>query len=155
MEKIMEKKERVKAKVNIIGNIIISTFHYLGLFVILSVVIWSSFKEVYDIFATGDASIASVLLLFIYLELGAMVGIYFKTNHLPIRFLLYIGITALTRHLISIIANEADDEKKIIFYCGGVLLLSLCVLVIRYASYKFPSLSVQEGSHENKQSEPD
>ncbi len=35
--------------------------------------------------------------LFIYLELGAMVGIYFKTNHMPVRFLIYIAITALTR----------------------------------------------------------
>jgi phosphate starvation-inducible membrane PsiE len=30
--------------------------------------------------AAGLASISDILLLFIYLELGAMVGIYFKTN---------------------------------------------------------------------------
>ncbi|WP_410318440.1 phosphate-starvation-inducible PsiE family protein, partial [Klebsiella pneumoniae] len=31
---------------------------------------------------TGHIKIDDILLLFIYLELGAMVGIYFKTNHL-------------------------------------------------------------------------
>jgi len=25
-----------------------------------------------------------------------MVGIYFKTNHMPVRFLIYVGMTALT-----------------------------------------------------------
>ena len=30
-------------------------------------------------------------------EIGAMVGIYFKTTHLPVRYLIYIAITALGR----------------------------------------------------------
>jgi phosphate starvation-inducible membrane PsiE len=29
----------------------------------------------------GHITVDDILLLFIYLELGAMVGIYFKTNH--------------------------------------------------------------------------
>lgn len=49
----------------------------------------------------GHIKIDDILLLFIYLELGAMVGIYFKTNHMPVRFLIYVAITALTRLLIS------------------------------------------------------
>ena len=144
MEKIEKFRTKMKTNIDSIGNLLIDSFHYLGLFVIAAVVFWASFKEVSHIFTTGDATIDSVLLLFIYLELGAMVGIYFKTNHLPIRFLLYIGITALTRHLIGIITEHADEENKIIFYCAGVLLLSLCVLVVRYASYKFPSGSGSE-----------
>ena len=44
----------------------------------------------------GVASAEDILLLFIYLELGAMVGIYFRTNRLPVRFLIYVAITALT-----------------------------------------------------------
>jgi hypothetical protein len=45
-------------------------------------------------------------LLFIYLEIGAMVGIYFKTTRLPVRYLLYIAITALARVLIEMVSAE-------------------------------------------------
>jgi len=39
--------------------------------------------------------------LFIYLEIGAMIGIYFKTTRLPVRYLIYVAITALGRVLIE------------------------------------------------------
>lgn len=58
-------------------------------------VIWSAGHTVFEILAVKQfATIDDILLLFIYLELGAMVGIYFKTNHMPVRFLIYIAITA-------------------------------------------------------------
>ena len=40
------------------------------------------------IFEHDGPSIKDILLLFIYLELAAMVGIYFKTKKLPVRFLM-------------------------------------------------------------------
>ncbi len=45
----------------------------------------------------GSATIEDLLLLF-HLSggIGSIVGIYFRTNHMPVRFLLYVGITALT-----------------------------------------------------------
>jgi phosphate starvation-inducible membrane PsiE len=49
----------------------------------------------------GRAGLDDILLLFIYLELGTIVGIYFKTDRLPVLFLLYVAITALTRFLAS------------------------------------------------------
>ena len=53
----------------------------------------------------GSASIQDILLLFIYLELGAMVEIYFNSNRLPVRFLIYVAITALTRLLLEYLNN--------------------------------------------------
>jgi phosphate starvation-inducible membrane PsiE len=38
--------------------------------------------------AQGRASLSDILLLFIYLEIGAMIGIYFKTTRLPVRYLI-------------------------------------------------------------------
>lgn len=62
-------------------------FHLVGLFVIGAAIVWASWAEVLEIIAHGGPKIKDVLLLFIYLELGAMVGIYFQTNHLPVRYL--------------------------------------------------------------------
>jgi phosphate starvation-inducible membrane PsiE len=87
----------------------------------------------------GHASIDDILLLFIYLELGAMVGIYFKTNHMPVRFLIYVGITALTRMLIADIQHNHTPDQGILLIAGAILLLAVSTLVIRYGSAKYPS----------------
>ena len=76
------------------------------------------------------------LLLFIYLEIGAMVGIYFKTTRLPVRYLIYVAITALGRVLIEIVGAEHRTGVDIL---GAILLLSFAVLVLRFGSYKYPS----------------
>ena len=49
---------------------------------------WAAVLAFVQMVDQGGASIEDILLLFIYLELGAMVGIYFKTNHMPVRFLI-------------------------------------------------------------------
>jgi protein PsiE len=72
-----------------------------------------------------------------YLEIGAMVGIYFKTTRLPVRYLIYIAITALGRVLIEIVGAEHRTGMDIT--AGAVLLLSFSVLVLRFGSYRFLS----------------
>jgi hypothetical protein len=84
----------------------------------------------------GRAGLDGILLLFIYLELGAMVGIYFKTSHLPVRFLLYIAITALTR-LLAIDAKATPDQH-ILVITGAIVLLVMAVATISMVRFKFP-----------------
>src|SRR6516162_2874592 len=85
------------------------------------------------------ASLGDILLLFIYLEIGAMVGIYFKTTRLPVRYLIYIAITALARVLIEVVSAEHRTGADLLIVAGAILGLSFAVLVLRYASYRFPS----------------
>ena len=119
-----------------IGNYMVEGFHLLGLFVIGAAIIWASWAEVFKIIGLGGPKIHDILVLFIYLELGAMVGIYFKTKHLPVRFLLYIAITALTRALALEIEDMQND--RILIVSGAILVLALAILVIRFGSARFP-----------------
>ncbi|HBO2455766.1 phosphate-starvation-inducible protein PsiE [Pseudomonas aeruginosa] len=143
-----ESRKNMHGKANSIGNLLVEGFHYLGLFAIGAVTAWASVMAFMEMIETRHASVDDILLLFIYLELGAMVGIYFKTNHLPIRFLLYIAITALTRYLIGDVSHHKAPDVGLIYLCGGVFLLSLSVLAVRYASYKFPSSKAIDASGE-------
>ena len=70
-----------------------------------------------------------------------MVGIYFKTLHIPVRFLIYVCITAMTRMLVGStdVANKADYELLIL--SGAILLLAVAGLVVRYASFRFQSVA--------------
>lgn len=122
-----------------IGDLFVDYFHIMGLFIIGAVIVWATVEEVVYILVEGGPSIKDILLLFIYLELGAMVGIYFKTKRLPVRFLLYIAITALTR-LLAIDIKTMSDER-IIMISVAILVLSLSVLVVRIASDRFPGQS--------------
>ncbi|TVT85149.1 phosphate-starvation-inducible protein PsiE [Pseudomonas sp. H3(2019)] len=126
-----------------LGNLFVETFHYLALFAIGAVTAWAAVAEFLLMIKEGDIKIDDILLLFIYLELGAMVGIYFKTNHMPVRFLIYVAITALTRLLISNVSHHNPPDLGIIYLCGGILLLAFSILVVRYASSQFPSVKIE------------
>src|SRR5256885_16236335 len=76
-----------------------------------------------------------ILLLFICLELGTIVGIYFKTERLPVLFLLYVAITALTRFL-AIDIKDLSIES-ILAVTGSIFVLTLAVLVVQIATTKF------------------
>src|SRR6188768_1089509 len=96
--------DRIHNFANVVGKLLADGFHYLALFAIGGAIVWSAGYAFIGMAAKGHASIDDILLLFIYLELGAMVGIYFKTNHMPVRFLIYVGITGLVRLLVGDIA---------------------------------------------------
>jgi protein PsiE len=126
------------------GSLLVDAFHYLALFAIGGAIVWSAAYAFIGMAGKGHASIEDILLLFIYLELGAMVGIYFKTNHMPVRFLIYVAMTALTRMLLADIQAHHRPDIGILMVSGGILLLALATLVIRYGSSRFPSVPATE-----------
>lgn len=123
-----------------IGNLFVETFHYLALFAIGLITVWAGISTFIGMLQQSKITVDDILLLFIYLELLAMAGIYFKTNHMPLRFLLYIGVTALIRLLISDVSHHNAPDAGILYVCGGVLLLAVSILVVRYSSSKYPSV---------------
>ena len=141
----MNEPESMHARMNrlssLAGTLLVDGFHYLALFAIGGAIVWSAVQAFYGMAAKGGAGIDDILLLFIYLELGAMVGIYFKTNHMPVRFLIYVAMTALTRMLIGDVQAHQPREWEILTISGAILLLALATLVIRYGSVRFPSVS--------------
>ena len=126
-------------KIDRVGGLLVDGFHYLALFAIGGSIVWSAAFAFVGMAGRGHASIEDILLLFIYLELGAMVGIYFKTNHMPVRFLIYVGITALTRLLVGDIAAHHRLEWGLLVVPAAILLLALAGLVVRYGSARFSS----------------
>ena len=136
--------QKIRKHVDPIGNLLSEVFHFLGLFAIGGATVWAAVKAFVGMSEKGHASIEDLLLLFIYLEIGSMVGIYFKTNHMPVRFLLYVGITALTRHMIGYVQKESTPDIGILILAVGTLILALAVFIIRYASFHY-STSDQRG----------
>jgi protein PsiE len=129
----------IKEAVDTIGAFLVDAFHFLALFAIGATTVWSAAVAFVGMVAQGRASLGDILLLLIYLEIGAMVGIYFKTTRLPVRYLIYVAITALGRVLIEIVGAEHRTGTDILVITGAILLLSFAVLVLRFGSYTYPS----------------
>lgn len=132
-------------KIDQAGNTLVGLFHRLALFGIGAATVWAAGWTFFELFEKHHATIQDLLLLFIYLEIGAMVGIYFKTNHMPVRFLIYIAITALTRHLVDLVTHP-HNIWEIVGIGATTLILSISVLIIRYGSSKFPN---ERNNYEN------
>jgi len=122
-----------------VGNMLVDIFHRIALFVIGAATVYAAGYTFLELFEQTHAKISDLLLLFIYLEIGAMVGIYFKTNHMPVRFLLYIAITALTRHMVDIMSHVPINVVEMLSVAAATLLVSISVFIVRYTSSKFPS----------------
>lgn len=93
----------------------------------------------YEISAIVDArvvTLADLLLLFIYLEVLAMVAIYLSSGKLPVRMPLYIAIVALARYLILDMKNL--DTWRMLAISGSVLLVAIAILILRYGHNRFP-----------------
>jgi len=65
---------------------------------------------------------------------------------MPIRFLLCVAITALTRLLIGDVSHHNAPDLGIIYLCGGILLLAFAILVVRYGSSRYPSVKEKSDS---------
>jgi len=120
-----------------LGNVCVGIFHRIALFGIGAATVWAAGWTFLELFQKHHASIQDLLLLFIYLEIGAMVGIYFKTNHMPVRFLLYIAITALTRHMVDIMSHVPININEMLAVGATTLAIAVAIFIIRYTSTKF------------------
>ncbi len=109
---------------------------HIGLLVIAIATVIAMASEVYLMWQAQRVALADLLLLFIYLEVLTMVGLYYGSGKLPVRFPLYIGMVALARYLI--LDMKSMDGSRIIEVTGAVLILALAVLAIRYGHVRYP-----------------
>ncbi len=83
-----------------------------------------------------EVTLADLLLLFIFLEVLAMVGIYYKSGRLPVRMPLYIAIVALARYVI--IEMKEMEFWQLMGAALAILLITVAVLVLRFGHIRFP-----------------
>jgi protein PsiE len=106
------------------------------LFVIAVATVVAILQEIALMVRNLEVTLADLLLLFIFLEVLAMVGIYYKSGRLPVRLPLYIAIVALARYII--IDMKAMEFWELIGVTLGILFITLAVLVLRFGHIRFP-----------------
>lgn len=65
--------------------------------------------------------IEEIVVFFLYFEFVALIVKYFKNNyHFPLRYFIYIGITAIVRLIIV----QHDNPYSVLIWSGAILLMA-------------------------------
>ena len=102
------------------------------LVVIAVATIFATGQEIFTLIENRSVQLADLLLLFIYTEVLGMVGVFYKSNRIPITLPLFIAITALSRMII--LQGKGSDPQNLIYESAAVLLLAISCLIIRQPS---------------------
>lgn len=114
---------------------VLGFIEFIGLTVITIATVIAGYLEVSHMVNAGVVTLADLLLMFLYLEILAMVAMYFESGKLPVRFPIYIAIVALARYLVLDMKNL--DMWHMIGVAASMFLLTLAVLALRYGHVRF------------------
>jgi len=126
----------VKKSLQEFNQQLLSLVEHIGLLVIAIATVIAMASEILTMIRAMQVSLADLLLLFLYLEVLAMVGAYYRSGKLPVRFPLYISMVALARYLVLDIKGMEDWRMLSITF--SILLLTLAVLVVRIGHVRYP-----------------
>ena len=125
-------------------DLVIKTIEKVLLVIIAGATIFATLQEIIELVEKQRVQLADLLLLFIYTEVLGMVGVFYKSNKIPITLPLFIAITALSRMII--LQGKDSDPQNLIYESVAVLLLAVSCLIIRQPSVN----SLFNGSTSNK-----
>ena len=131
-----KKKERVMDKFSEKISSIFLWVINLSLLIIGILLLFGLLIEAKEIFEEGRKFLTSagshqnfieeILVFFLYFEFVALIVKYFKNNyHFPLRYFIYIGITAIVRLIIV----QHDNPYSVLIWSGAILLLVISLAI--------------------------
>lgn len=87
-------------------------------------------QEIMIMIEARSVELKDLLLMFIYVEVLGMVGVYYDSKKIPITLPLFIAITALAR--LVILQGKDQPPVNLLYESGAVLLLAIACVVITY-----------------------
>ena len=109
---------------------------HIILIIVMAATLIAVAQEILIIWEHRAVRLSDLLLMFLYLEVIAMVGIYYEENKLPVRYPIYIAIVALARYII--LESKSLDAISILGIGGAILILTISVFIVRYGHVKYP-----------------
>lgn len=100
-------------------------------------------KEVYFIALKLDVGLQDLLLMFLYVEVLAMVGAYYDSKQVPITLPIFIAITALAR---ATILQKDQDPLNIVYHAAAIFILALASIAVSYRPARAPANGHEAGS---------
>ena len=102
----------------------------LGLLVIILIsTIIAVCIEIINMYHAKSVTLADLLLMFLYLEVMAMVRVFWEEQSIRITIPLLIAITALSRFII--LQGKEMDPTALVYESVAILLIAIAIVVMR------------------------
>ena len=103
-------------------------------FILLSIILISTVIavgiEIKRMIIEQTVNLADLLLMFLYLEVMAMVRVFWSQQSISITLPLLIAITALARFII--LQGKEMDPSSLMYEAGAILLIAIAIVVMRF-----------------------
>ena len=109
---------------------IVKQIQLLALVIILGATVIAFGIEVYQMIEIQKVTLADLLLLFLYLEVLAMVRVFWESQSIQITLPLFIAITALARFII--LQGKSINPEVLLYEAGAIVLIAIAILVLRF-----------------------
>jgi protein PsiE len=109
---------------------IVKQIQLLALVIILAATVIAFGIEIYQMIAVQKVTLADLLLLFLYLEVLAMVRVFWESQSIQITLPLFIAITALSRFII--LQGKSINPEVLLYEAGAIVLIAIAILVLRF-----------------------
>jgi len=120
----------------------------LGLLVIILVsTIIAVFIEMINMYNAKSVTLADLLLMFLYLEVMAMVRVFWDEQSIRITLPLLIAITALSRFII--LQGKEMDPSALVYESVAILLIAIALVVMRLRHSKKLGIETKTKSKKN------
>ena len=102
----------------------------LGLLILILIsTIVAVFIEILNMYNVKTVTLADLLLMFLYLEVLAMVRVFWEEQSISISLPLLIAITALSRFII--LQGKQMDASQLLYESIAIVLIALAIVVLR------------------------
>ena len=85
--------------------------------------------EIYTMFVNKNVTLADLLLMFLYLEVLAMVRVFWAQQSISITLPLLIAITALARFII--LQGKEMDPSALVYEAVAIVLIAAAIVILR------------------------
>ena len=109
---------------NLIKNLQLGLLVIILISTIIAVVI-----EIINMYEVKSVTLADLLLMFLYLEVMAMVRVFWEEQSISISLPLLIAITALSRFII--LQGKQMDASQLLYESIAIVLIALAIVVLR------------------------
>ena len=109
---------------------IVKQIQLLALVIILAATVIAFGIEIYQMIVVKKVTLADLLLLFLYLEVLAMVRVFWESQSIQITLPLFIAITALSRFII--LQGKSINPEVLLYEAGAIVLIAIVILVLRF-----------------------
>ena len=109
---------------------IVKQIQLVALVIILVSTVIAFGQEMYQMILVQRVTLAELLLLFLYLEVLAMVRVFWESQSIQITLPLFIAITALARFII--LQGKSLNPEILLYEAGAIVLIALAIVILRF-----------------------